>query len=112
MNNTQDFSDFGHVEREEAGLLLRTFGTSKDDTLFLENDIKVEFNPMSGYVFLVDGDYNCAMMNDDRLENFFSCPNCGGEGLQSEFREQNSDDCCQEYADDLGLDPLDEEEAS
>jgi hypothetical protein len=101
--NTQDFADFGHREREEAGELLRTFGTDKDDTLFLENDVKVEFNPYSGYVFLVDGDYNVAMMNGDRLENFFSCPNCGNEALQSEFREQCTDECCNEYADDLGL---------
>lgn len=111
MNNTQDFADMGHVEREEAGLLLTTFGTRKDITLFLENDIKVEFNPMSGYVFLVDGDYNCAMMNGDYLENHFNCPNCGNEEFQSDFRESFKDDsCCQEYADDLGLDPLEDEE--
>jgi hypothetical protein len=103
MRNTQDFADFGQIEREEAGLLLRTFGTNRDDTLFLENDVKVEFNPMSGYVFLVDGDYNCAMMNGDRLENHFSCPNCGNEGMQSEFREEHTEECCQEYANDLGL---------
>lgn len=103
MNNTQDYSEFGQVEREEAGLLLATFGTSKDDTLFLENDISVEFNPNSGYVFLVDGDYNTAMMNDGRLENFFSCPNCGNEGMQSDFKEECTDECCQEYATDLGL---------
>jgi len=104
MNNTQDYSEFGAIEREEAGTLLSTYGTSKDDTLFLENDIKVEFNPNSGNVFLVDGDYNCAMMNGDRLENFFSCPNCGNEELQSYFREECKDDCCREYADDLGID--------
>ena len=105
MHNTQDYSEFGHIERKKAGLLLQTYGTSKDNTLFLENDIKVEFNPMSGYVFLVDGDCNIAMMNGDRLENLFSCPNCGNEGMQSEFREEYSDnECCQEYADNLGLD--------
>ncbi len=105
MNNTQDFADFGHVEREEATKLLSTFGTSNDDTLFLESNLKIEFNPNSGYVFLVDEDYNCAMMNGDRLENHFSCPNCGNEGMQSEFRSEHSkSECCQEYADDLGLD--------
>jgi len=104
MENTQDYAGMGHVEREEASLLLKTYGTSKDDTLFLESGIKVEFNPYSGCVFLVDEDYNVAMMNGDRLENFFNCPNCGNEGMQSEFREQCTDDCCKKYADDLGLD--------
>jgi predicted RNA-binding Zn-ribbon protein involved in translation (DUF1610 family) len=105
MRNTQDFADFGQIEREEAGALLSAYGTSKDKTLFLESDVKVEFNPYSGYVFLVDGDYNCAMLNvDGELENHFSCPNCGNEGMQSEFKEEHSDsECCQEYAGDLGL---------
>ena len=58
---------------------------------------------MSGNVFLVDGDYNCAMMNGNKLENWFYCPNCGNEAFQSEFREECTDDCCKEYADDLGL---------
>jgi len=103
MNNTQDYSDMGQIEREEAGLLLTTYGSSNDKTMFLENDIKVEFNPNSGNVFLVDGDYNCAMMNGDDLENWFNCPNCGNEAFQSEFREECTDGCCKEYADDLGL---------
>ena len=103
MQNTQDYSEMGQIEREEASLLLKTYGTSKDDTLHFGQGIKVEFNPMSGYVFLVDEDYNTAMMMGDRLENFYSCPNCGNEAMQSEFREQCTDDCCKEYADDLGL---------
>ena len=103
MRNTQNYDEFGHVEREEATLLLKTYGTNKDDTIRLESGIKVEFNPMSGNVFLVDEDFNCAMMNGDRLENFFYCHECGNEALQSEFREQCESDCCIEYANELGI---------
>lgn len=104
MQNTQNLADFGQVEREEAGLLLSTLGTSRDHTKhFGDRGVSVEFNPMSGYVFLVDEDYNVAIMNDDILEDFHTCPNCGGEGVASEFREDNTDECCQEYADELNI---------
>jgi hypothetical protein len=106
MQNTQNLADFGNTEREEAAQLLSALGSNRDDTThFSDRGVAVEFNPMSGYVFLVDEDYNTAMMNGDRLENFHTCFNCGGEGLASDFREDNSgSDCCQEFADELGLD--------
>lgn len=104
MQNTQNLADFGQVEREEAGLLLRTLGSVNDNTkLFGNSGVVVEFNPMSGNVFLVDEDYNVAMMNGHQLEDFHTCPNCGGEGVASEFREDNTDECCQEYADELNI---------
>ena len=59
---------------------------------------------MSGCVFLVDEDYNVAMMNGDDLEDFITCPNCGEEGLATDFRDDNTASCCQKYADDCGLD--------
>ena len=105
MKNTQNLADFGAIERDEAGTLLKTLGSSNDDTKHFGNSgVAVEFNPMSGNVFLVDEDYNVAMMNGHQLEDFYSCPNCGNDGMQSDFREEHSDSCCQEYADDLGLD--------
>ena len=105
MQNTRDLSDFGAVERDEAGLLLTTLNSSKDDTRFFGyGSVAVEFNPMSGYVFLVDEDYNVAMMNGDRLEDFITCPNCGGEGLLSDFREDNEgSECCEEYANEMDI---------
>lgn len=103
MQNTRDLSEFGHREREIAGELLSTLGTSKDKTKFLGDGVAVEFNPWSGNVFLVDEDFNVAMMGDDYLEDFITCPNCGGEEIASDFREYNTDECCKEYADDLGL---------
>lgn len=101
--NTRDLSRFGHVEKQEASELLGALNSRKDETQYLGDNVAVEFNPMSGYVFLVDDDYNVAMLNDDILEDFHTCPNCGGEGLSSDFRKYNSDDCCQEYANDLEI---------
>ena len=103
MENTQDLSQFGHIERDEAALLLSALNTSKDLTKFLGDGVAVEFNPMSGNVFLVDEDYNVGMMNGAFLEDFHNCPNCGAESIASDFREECTDECCKEYADELGL---------
>mgnify|MGYP003113101840 CR=1 FL=1 len=106
--NTQDLSQFGYREKEEAATLLQAQGSHRDDTQFLGDGVNVEFNPMSGYVFLVDEDYHVAMMNGDRLEDFHTCFDCGGEGLASDFIEDNgSSRCCLQTAADLGLEGAD-----
>lgn len=104
MHNTQNLADFGMIERDEAGTLLKTLGSYKDKTQFFgDRGVAVEFNPMSGMVFLVDGDYNVAVMDGEFLVDFITCPNCGGESTGPDFRDDCTDECCQEYADDLGL---------
>ena len=102
--NTRDISEFGYREKDIAADLLKAHGTYKDKTRFLCGNVSIEFNLYSGYVFLVDEDCNVGVLNDNgELEDFITCPDCGGEGVASEFREDNSDDCCQEYADEMGL---------
>lgn len=105
MNNivTSDISQFGFREKDMAAELLKTHGSSSDHTKFLGNSVNVFMNMNSGYVFLSDEDYNTAMMNGDNLEDFFSCPNCGNEESSSDFRAAFDNECCQEYANDLGL---------
>lgn len=80
--NTQDLSNFGYMEKKEAGKLLSIYGT-KDDISNLGDGVKVEFNPNSGYVFLVDNDLNTAMINPDSglLENWYFLSYNGNEGF-------------------------------
>jgi hypothetical protein len=102
--NTQNLADFGNIERDEAALLLVTLNGRNDKTKhFGSNGVVVEFNPYSGMVFLVDEDYNVAVMNDGKLEDFITCPNCGNEDVASEFKKNNEDVCCIEYSENLGL---------
>lgn len=100
---TKDYSEFGHREKEMARDLLQAYGTNDDKTEYLGQGVEVYFNLHSGYVFLSDEDYNVAIMNGSTLEDFIHCPDCGGEGVASEFAEDNTDECCQEYANDMGL---------
>jgi len=95
--NTQDLSKFGYRELDLAGDLLKALKTDKDKTRFLGEGIVVEFNPNSGNVFLVDSDYNVAMMNGDNLEDFFTCPYCGHEGFLEDMKHTPKDKECKEY---------------
>jgi hypothetical protein len=73
-----------------------------------EQDLPKDFNdsgvhPMlninSGYVFLTNEDFQVAMMNEDKLESFYSCPNCGHEGFKEDMlHDEDAEDAdCQEY---------------
>ena len=97
--NTQDLSEFGYEELDMTGTLLNAYA---DNPNVLDgSEINVEFNPNSGNVFLVDENYNVAMMNGDNLELFYSCPICGYEGFLNEM-EHNPDNVeCQEYLEQI-----------
>ena len=102
MYVTNDLKEFGYREKEIAADLLKTLNTEKDKTRFLEDDITIYFNMNSGNVFLMDSNYNVAMLNGDILDDWIVCPECGNEGFYSEFKEEFEDcECCQEYFNDI-----------
>lgn len=51
---------------------------------FYNEEVKPMFNRNSGYVFLVNSEYQTAMMNGDKLEIWHNCPNCGHEGFSED----------------------------
>lgn len=83
-NPTTDMSRFGYRELGMAGKLLSGYAANPS-TVELGDGVQVWFNVNSGNVFLCDEDFNVAMMNGDKLENFYSCPNCGREGFADEI---------------------------
>lgn len=100
--NTRDFSKFGYREIKMARDLLAAY-IDKNETRLLGGGIAVELNPMSGNVFLVDEDCNVAMCDDDVLVDFISCPECGHEGLVTEFLDGGENDCCKSYLAELEI---------
>lgn len=98
MENTRDLMDFGRRELQLAGNLLRLFRTSKDRTLKLGTKVTPELNPDSGYVFLIDDNFNIAMVNGDYLEDWLLCPTCAHEGFVSDFEKPEASPCCRGYA--------------
>jgi hypothetical protein len=99
--NTQNLSNFGYRELEIATKLLHALAenewNSEDDAM--GNEVRLEFNPQSGSVFLVDEDCNVAVINDSgKLENWLSCGECGKEGLRSEATFSDYNNLCEECA--------------
>ena len=112
MNNTRNLSEFGNRERSMAGDLLNAMHTSNDTTRYLTPDnVAVEMNMMSGNVFLVDEDYNVAMMNGDKLEDWFNCPYCGHEGFKEDMHHVPDNAECTRYLTEIGVCEEDEEDA-
>lgn len=97
--NTRDLSQFGYRELKIAGELLTAYTDEddKDKTTILSTGVSIEFNPNSGNVFLVDEDYNVAMMNGEFLEDWFTYPNCGHEGFKDDMKHGEDNSECQEY---------------
>ena len=95
MSVTNDLTKFGTIELAEAGKLLSTLKTVRDNTKFLGDGVQVFFNNESGYVFLSDEDYNVAVMSGHDLVDFINCPECGNEGNINEFDTESY--CCKKY---------------
>ena len=82
---TENLVEFGSRERKMAAeLLSHPFPDG-----FIDQGVRTAFNKNSGFVFLVNDDYQCAMMNGDTLEIFHSTPYDGIEGFLSDLPEEN-----------------------
>lgn len=81
---TTDLADFGS---REIALLVEILNAWLDQGLpeeFLDEEVRPMFNKNSGEVFLTNSEYQVAMMADDKLEEWFHCPNCGHEGFKED----------------------------
>lgn len=89
---TSNLSDFGTRER---GLLIDLLQAWESHGLpydFCYEEVVPMMNRNSGHVFLTNNEFQVAMMNGDKLESFYSCPNCGEEGFADEVI-LNEDTC-------------------
>ena len=110
-NPTNDLTKFGTRELREAGKLLIAYADNPPD--FLSDGVQVWFykegwphalaNNNSGYVFLSDEDFNVAMLNNGKLEQWFSCSNCGHEGFKEDMKHGWGDKDCDEYLKEIGV---------
>ena len=94
---TNNWSDFGLVEIEEAKELL-----SHIKEIDSYGKVEIQFNRNSGYVFLCDDDYNVWMMNGEDIEQWFSCPYCGHEGFLEDMEHTPKDEDCTRYLKEIG----------
>jgi len=96
MKNTQDLADFGYREMKEAATLLQSYVncdiTQLAADVFVDEGVRLEFNPDSGYVFLVNDEMQVLMMNHDMagyeiplLDLWLYTPHDGVEGFAEDL---------------------------
>ncbi len=81
-----------------AGDLLKALANPSSKTQAegyeLGDGVTISMNTSSGNVFLVDEDYNVAMLNEDgKLENWVSCSYCGAEEFKSRIPLSEDGEC-------------------
>ena len=93
---TENLADFGSRERAMAGELL----SADLPRNFNAVGVRVAMNMNSGYVFLVNDDYQVAMMNGYHMAIFHTTPYHGHEGfLEDLLNELHPDNLNQEDID-------------
>lgn len=78
---TTNLADFA---AREINILIDLLQAWRDQGLpedFSDDEVVPMLNRNSGHVFLTNDDYQVAMLNGDKLESWYSCPNCGYEGF-------------------------------
>lgn len=95
---TTNLAHFGRKERIELIALLNAWvyqGLPKD---FYDDEVVPMLNRKSGFVFLTNSDFQCCMMNGDKLEQWLTCGECGNEGFAEDIQlfEDSCNECCQD----------------
>lgn len=88
---TSDLTKFGFRELDMAADVLKAYANNKNNVDFSDDNVNVFMNTHSGKVFLSDKDYNVGVLENGEIVKFYSCPNCGNEGTQSEGKEEGHD---------------------
>ncbi len=99
---TTDLGKFGAREREMLEGTLKAWREQGLPADFIADEVIPMFNMNSGNVFLTNSDYQVAMLTDDnKLESFYTCPECGHEGFKADMKHEGNDSC-QEYQKEIG----------
>ena len=101
MTTTTDLSNFGSRERKMLVELLNAWREQGLPRDFSAEEVVPMMNQNSGCVFLTNSDFECAMMNGDKLESFYNCPECGHEGFKDEIEHGELNGNCQEWLKEL-----------
>ena len=99
---TTDLSEFGWRERKMAAEILTASCEQGLPEDFEDDAITIMMNRNSGNVFLTNSEFQVAMMNGEKLESFYSCPQCGHEGFKEDMEHDGNAECAR-YLRDIGV---------
>ena len=87
MTTTTNLAEFGYREKKLAAELLTSMCENNLPDDFYEEEVTVMFNKYSGCVFLTNQEYQVCMLNNNKLESFYTTPYEGKEGFYDELVE-------------------------
>jgi hypothetical protein len=95
---TTDLADFGSRERHMLVELLTAWDDQGLPDDFDDSEVRPMMNRNSGNVFLTNSEFQVAMMNGEKLETWYNCPNCGCEGFAEDCKlnDEGCNQCCEE----------------
>ena len=85
---TENLADFGMREIEELRDILDAWLNNGLPDDFYDEGVRPAFNRNSGYVFLVNDDYQVCMEVDGKLESFYTTPYSGYEGFYEDLLDE------------------------
>jgi len=91
MTTTTNLAQFSNRELAEVRDLLDAMLNSGLPSDFYEDTVQPMFNLNSGCVFLTNSEYQVCMLNEGKLESFYSSPYAGLEGFYDDLKEQYED---------------------
>ncbi len=89
---TENLADFGFREIKMLRNILNAWVENGLPDDFDNTGVKPAMNTSSGFVFLVNEEYQVAMLNGDQLDIFHSLPYSGHEGFLSDLVEEYKPD--------------------
>jgi len=84
---TENLADFGYRERVMLAELLQAWNEQGLPADFSDDNVRFAFNHNSGYVFLVNDEYQVAMVRNGSLEIWHNLPYSGEEGFILDLME-------------------------
>jgi hypothetical protein len=99
MTTTTDLANFGQLELKKLEILLTAYREQEIPLGFYMKEVVPMLNINSGCVFITNEDCQVLMLNDNNLEMWHSCPNCGYEGFNEQL-ESYGENCCRDYLND------------
>lgn len=85
---TTNLSRFGYREIAMAARLLNEWTSNGLPKTFHNDEVAIMMNYNSGDVFLINSEYQVAMMNGEVLEEFYTDPETGEEGFLKDLSDK------------------------
>lgn len=90
---TENLAEFGYREIKELSDILNAWVNHGLPDNFYGDQVRPAFNKNSGYVFLVNSDYDVAMLTcEAKLEKWHTLPYSGEEGFLSDLLALDRED--------------------